>query len=71
MRIIDERNENIEKIMKEMSYQTLNRIEMKMKMKNDMKKLPIEKTVLCKYENDNNTSNNNNVNNEDYGHNNK
>ena len=69
MRIIDERNENIEKIMKEMSCKTLNRIEMK--MKNDMKKLPIENTVLCKYENDNNTSNNNNVNNKNYIHNNK
>ena len=42
-----------------------------MKMKNVMKKLPIENTVLCKYENDNNTSNNNNVNNKNYSHNNK
>ena len=42
-----------------------------MKMKNVMKKLPIESTVLCKCENNNNTSNNNNVNNGNYSHNNK
>ena len=69
MRIIDERNENIEKIMKEMNYQTMNGIEMK--MKNVMKKLPIENTVLCKCKNISNTSNNNNVNNKNYIHNNK
>ena len=69
MRIIDERNEYIGKIMKEMNYQTMKRIEMK--LKNVMKKLPIENRVLCKYENNNNTSNNNNVNNKNYSHNNK
>ena len=67
MRIIDERNENIEKILKEMSYQIMNSLEMK--MKNVIKKLPIENTVLCKCKNNNNASNNNNVNNKDYSHN--
>ena len=69
MRIIDQRKKNIGKIMKEMNYQTLNRIGMK--MKNVMKKLPIENTVLCKCKNNSNTSNNNNVNNKNYSHNNK
>ena len=62
-------NENIGKIMKDMNYQTLNRIEMK--MKNVMKKLPIESKVLCKCKNNSNTSNNNNVNNKNQSHNNK
>ena len=42
-----------------------------MKMKNVMKKLPIESKVLCKCKNNSNTSNNNNVNNKNYSHNNK
>ena len=42
-----------------------------MKMKNVMKKFPIENTVLCKCKNISNTSNNNNVNNKNYSHNNK
>ena len=67
MRIIDEKNEYIGKFMNEMNYQTMNRVEMK--LKNVMKKPPIENTVLCKCKNNSNTSNNNNVNNKNYSHN--